>query len=131
MPQIEGPHNCAANAGELAAGIQNGALQSTTRMPRQIAESLLRRKLAATPQIRANSPGVESTAWICCAVRSELFPETKVDESDPEQKLLEWVLAGNTLSDYYGYVPPDLAEKIFDSGLLDESDGEAESEDKE
>jgi hypothetical protein len=59
-------------------------------------------------------------AWICCAVRSELFPETKVDKSNPEQKLLEWVLAGNKLGDYCGYVPPELSAKIFDSGLLDE-----------
>ena len=65
-------------------------------------------------------------AWICCPVHLRLFPETKVDESDPEQKLLDWVLAGNKLGDYCGCVPPYLAEKIFDSGLLDEGDGEAD-----
>jgi hypothetical protein len=70
-------------------------------------------------------------AWICCAVRSELFPETKVDESNPEQKLLDWVLAGNKLGDYCGFVPPELSAKIFDSGLLDEGYSDAEPEDEE
>jgi hypothetical protein len=74
------------------------------------------------------------TAWICCAVRSELFPEAEVDESEPELKLQEWVRAGNKLGDYCGYVPPDLAQKIFDFGLLDEEvseDGQVPDPDHE
>lgn len=58
-------------------------------------------------------------AWICNGIRGELFPETKVDESNPEKKLLDWILAGNKIGDYCGYLPPDLAQKIFDSGLLE------------
>lgn len=70
-------------------------------------------------------------AWICCAVRSVLFPEPEEDKSDPEVKLLAWVVAGNKLGDYCGYVPPELLEKIVDAGLLNEGDGDAEPEDKE
>jgi hypothetical protein len=58
-------------------------------------------------------------AWICCPVHSALFPKPKVDESNPEQKLLEWVLAGNKLGDYTGFVPSELLEKIMDAGLLE------------
>jgi hypothetical protein len=70
-------------------------------------------------------------AWICCPVHSELFPETKVDKSNPEQKLLEWVRAGNKLGDYCGFVPPELLQKIMDAGLLDVGDSGAEPEDEE
>ena len=61
---------------------------------------------------------------LCCALR--VVPGNQSGRERPGTEVAGMVLAGNTLGEYCGYVPPDLAEKIFDSGLLDESDGEAE-----
>jgi len=40
--------------------------------------------------------------------------------------LLDWVLAGNKLGDYCGYIPPELLNKLMDAGLLNEGGGDVE-----
>jgi hypothetical protein len=69
-------------------------------------------------------------AWICCAVRSELFPEKKVDESDPRLNLFYWTLSGQDVKDYCGYVPPELVEEMINAGLFGEGNGDAEPGDR-
>jgi hypothetical protein len=61
-------------------------------------------------------------AWICCAVRSELFPETRVDTSDRELKLFYWMISGRDVRDYAGYLSPELLREMSKAGLLNKDD---------